>query len=700
MTYPNTRRDDVVETLHGREIADPYRWLEDPDAPDVIAWVEDQRAHADAYLAGLPGRAWFHETMRRVIGRPRAGIPRVTGGRFVLNRNDGTQAQDVWYVADSLAGVADPAARVIADPNEWSTDGTVSLQLFTVSGDGRLMAQSRSEGGSDWQHIHVVDMATGAVTDEPVLVTKFADPTWLPDHRSYLYNAFDGVGEAVGTQTSALGRPRVMLHRLGTPQSDDVLVAELPDDDRVLFDWGVTDDDHWLWLAPRRGTENRNGLWVHSLTIVDGRSVIGERVVVVDVADAAYDVVGSVGTPGTDARLLVRTDLAAPLGRMVSYDLDGLVRGEQTEPTTVVAERADALSYATLGGAHLLVEYLVDATPRLVRFTIDGTDLGAVDLPAGAFVAMDASATRRDAYVGVSTVADPTAAYEVDTDTGVVRPLHLAGGVRVAPPYRVERRRATSVDGTQVPYFLIVPEQVTSLPAPTLLYGYGGFNIPVLADYRPGWSGWLAAGGVLAIANLRGGGEFGTDWYEDGKRAHKQHVFDDCIAVAEDLVAAGVSTSAQLAVHGRSNGGLLVGAVLTQRPDLFACALPVVGVLDMLRFHRFTIGSAWISDYGDPDVAAEFETALAYSPLHNVGEGTAYPATLIATGDHDDRVVPLHSHKFAAALQHAQAGDAPVLTRIELSTGHGAGKPQQMLAAEWADLLAFAAYHCGLRVGG
>lgn len=697
MTYPDTRRDDIVETLHGREIADPYRWLEDPDAPEVVAWVDAQRKHTETHLAELPDRAWFHEVMGRVISRPRAGIPRVHGGRYFLNRNDGTQAQDVWLVADSLEGVIDPEARVIADPNAWSNDGTVSLHHFTVSVDGRLMAQSRSIGGSDWQHITIVDLDTGEQTDEPVLVTKFADPTWLPDHQSFLYNAFE-IGDAVGTQTDALARPTMMRHRLGTPQTDDELVAEFTDDDRVLFDWGTTDDDHWLYVLPVRGTEHNNRLWVYPLTTTDGVTTIGDRLVVAADDDAEYIVVGSVGEPGVDARLLVRTDLAAPLQRLVSYDLEALTRGEQVEPVTFVAEQPEVLAHAVLSGDHILAEYLVDATPQLRRFALDGTDLGAIDLPAGAFVALDASSTRPLAYVGVSTVADPTAAYEIDTAAGTARPLQLAAGERVAPPFVVERRRATSADGTEVPYFLVVPDNAPEKPAPVLLYGYGGFAIPVLADYRPGWSGWLAAGGVLAIANLRGGGEFGTEWYEDGKRANKQHVFDDCIAVAEDLVSAGITTPQQLAVHGRSNGGLLVGAVMTQRPDLFAAALPVVGVLDMLRFHKFTIGAAWISDYGDPDVAEDFEVALAYSPLHNVKEGTAYPPTLIATGDHDDRVVPLHSHKFAAALQHAQAGDAPILTRIEVATGHGAGKPQQMLAAEWADLLAFAAHHTGLSV--
>lgn len=690
MTYPQTRRDDTVDTLHGQQIADPYRWLEDPDSDETRAWVDEQRAATESYLETLPSRAWFADTMRRVASRPRAGIPHGDGGWFFLNRNDGTMPQDVWHVARTVDELAGSSARVILDPASWSPDGTSSLSTFTVSHDGRYLAVARSDAGSDWQRVRVLEVETGEDIGEPELVTKFAEPTWLPDGISYLYNAFDDMGDAVGTQTGALGRPRVMRHTLGSDA--DELVADLPTDDRVIFDWGVSHDGRWLWLLPRRGTENRNQLWVHPLITEEGRTEVGERVVLVAEADAEYTVVRSAGEWGGEARLIVLTDRDAPRGRVVVFDLEA-----PGEPVTLIPEGDDVISDVICAGDHLLVERLVDATPRLSRYDLDGTYVGDVDLPAGANVASDGSPTRTHAYVGVSTVTEPTAAYEIDGATGEARPLHLVdSGSGVAGPYSVERAHATSKDGTRVPYFLIRPANSSTGPAPTMLYGYGGFKIPVLADYRPGWSGWLAAGGVLVIANLRGGGEYGSDWYDDGRLDNKQHVFDDAIAVAEHLVETGVTTPQQLTVHGRSNGGLLVGAVMTQRPDLFAVALPTVGVLDLLRFHKFTIGAAWISDYGDPDDAHDFAVELAYSPLHNVHEGTAYPATLVATGDHDDRVVPLHSHKFTATLQAAQSGEAPILTRIEVSTGHGAGKPVQVQAAEWADLLAFAAHHTGL----
>ena len=688
VSYPQTRRDDTIETLHGHEIADPYRWLEDPDSAETKAWVDEQRSATEAYLETLPSRDWFSKVMARVASRPRAGIPHEESGWYFLNRNDGSMPQDVWHVARTAEAVAEPGARVLLDPSTWSADGTSSLSTFTVSHDGRYVAVARSDAGSDWQR--VLEIETGEDIGEPELVTKFAEPTWMPDNSSYLYNAFETVGDAVGTQTGALGRPRVMRHTLGSDA--DELVADLPEVDRVIFDWGVSHDGRWLWLLPRKGTENRNQLWVHHLVTTDGRTEIGERIVLVPEADAEYTVIRSAGEWGGEPRLIVLTDRDAPRGRVVAFDLE-----RPGEITTLIPEGEDVTFSVLASGDHLLVERLVDATPRLSRYELDGTDLGPIDLPAGAIVASDGSPTRRDAYVGVSTITEPTAAYEIDNVSGTCRPLDLVdSGTGVVGPYTVERRQATSADGTRVPYFLIRPANAPASPGPTLLYGYGGFNIPVLADYRTGWSGWLAAGGVLAIANLRGGGEYGSQWYDDGRLDNKQHVFDDVIAVAEHLVESGITTPAQLTVHGRSNGGLLVGAAMTQRPDLFAVALPTVGVLDLLRFHKFTIGAAWISDYGDPDDAHDFEVELAYSPLHNVREGVAYPATLVATGDHDDRVVPLHSHKFTATLQRAQTGDAPVLTRIEVSTGHGAGKPAQVQAAEWADLLAFAAHHTGL----
>ncbi len=700
--YPFTRRDDLVETLHGVDVADPYRWLEDADAPEVARWVAAQRDHAEAALAELPERAWFAEVLRRVVGRPRAGIPLERGGRWLLGRNDGTQAQDVWWVADSLAELRD-GGRIVLDPNAWSADGTDSLSTFGVSRDGRYLAYAVSRGGSDWQHIRIKDLTTGVDLDAPELVAKFSTPEWLPDHRSLLYATYDEASDARGTATAGLGAGRLMLHRLG--EDTDEVVLQFADDPHLMGFGEVTHDGRWLLVTIVRGTERKTRLWAYPLTTASGRTTIGAPIKVIDDATAEFEPIRVAGS-----QLLLLTDLDAPRGRVVRVDLDWAAHGD-VEFAEVIPEGVHPLLSVVAAGDTLLVARLDDATPTVAVHDIEGTWLVDLDLPAGALVGLDASPARRWASLGISTLDAPTSAFGVDVSRAVadavapVERLELAGvSERIAPEFTVTRRRASSADGTQVPYFLVEPANADAAgPRPTLLYGYGGFKIPVLADYRPGWSAWLAAGGVLALANLRGGGEYGSAWYDAGRGVHKQHVFDDAVAVAEHLVETGTTTPGQLAVHGRSNGGLLVGALMTQRPELFAAALPTVGVLDLLRFHRFTIGAAWISDYGDPDVAEDFAVAHAYSPLHRVADGVAYPPTLVCTADHDDRVVPLHSFKFAAALQHAQSGDAraeterPVLLRIESAAGHGAGKSQAMLASEWADVLAFAAHHTGLR---
>jgi len=693
--YPDTRRGDVLDTLHGRSIADPYRWLEDPDSPETVDWVRRQNEVTEAYLEQLDDRAWFRRTMRAVVSQPRAGAPRKHGGHYFVARNDGTQDQDVWFVAESLQELLD-GGRVLVDPNTFSADGTDSLGSFTVSDDGRYFAYTLSEGGSDWQTFVLLDLASGEQVDDAVIQTKFSEPTWLPDSASYLYTDFAHEGHAAGTDTQTVKGGRLRLHRVGSPQESDEVVMEFVDNDQLMFEPEVSADQRYVVVSIAEGTENRNRLWVYPITETDGVSRLQPPIKLVDEPRAEFRFVRSIGS-----RLLLHTDLGAPRGRVVSCDLDQATTGEVLF-TEVIGENEHTLTEVLAAGEELVTVELVDAQPEISRYDLQGTRIGHLDVDGGALVEHHTRAGDPEGFLGFSSVTSPTRAYRFEAGSGEVRALEGlvrgAPGSFTPPDVLVERRQAASPDGTAVPYFLISRTDLDfSAPRPTLLYGYGGFKIPVLADYRPGWSGWLAAGGVLAIANLRGGGEYGTDWYDDGRLANKQHVFDDFIAVAEHLKATGVTTTGQLALHGRSNGGLLVGAVMTQRPDLAAVALPGVGVLDLLRFHLFTIGAAWTSDYGNPDDPAQFADALAYSPLHNVSVNTDYPATLVLTGDHDDRVVPLHSHKFTAALQHAQGADAPVLTRIEVATGHGMGKPAAMVADEWADLLAFAAHHTGLR---
>lgn len=696
--YPETRRGDVVDDLHGTPVADPYRWLEDPDSAETGDWVRRQNAVTDQHLAALRDRDWFSRTMSAIVHRPRAGVPLKKGGSYFVSRNDGTQAQDVWFVADTLEELLD-GGRMILDSNTLSTDGTDSISGFTVSRDGHYLAYTVSEGGSDWQNFRLLDLASGEPVDDVPIQTKFSSPTWLPDHASYLYSDFAHGGHAAGTQTHANAAPRLRLHRLGEEQDRDELILEFPDNDQLMF-WGqLSHDQQFLVLTIVEGTENRNRLWVFPVRTVEGASALGDPIKLIDEPIAEFDFIRSEGST-----LILSTDLDAPRGRVVSVDLDAFSRTGKPDYVEVIAEGEVTLLGAGAAGDVLITLALQDAAPRIDRYGLDGSHLGRLEIPGGALVGFDSEAEDDDVFIGMSSVTSPTVAYHVDPASGDVRALEglvpTGVGAFTPPTVTTTRRTATSADGTAVPYFLIMTDGVdASVPRPTLLYGYGGFKIPVLADYRPGWSGWLAAGGVLAIANLRGGGEFGSEWYDDGRLNNKQHVFDDFIAVGEHLQQTGVTTREQLALHGRSNGGLLVGAVMTQRPDLAAVAIPGVGVLDLLRFHKFTIGAAWVSDFGNPDDPDQFATALAYSPLHNVREGTAYPATLVLTGDHDDRVVPLHSHKFTATVQRAQAGESPVLSRIEVSTGHGMGKPTAMVAAEWADLLAFAAHHTGLIPG-
>jgi prolyl oligopeptidase len=690
--FPESRRDDTVEVLHEQPIADPYRWLEDPDSAETADWVKRQNESTTRYLESLPNRSWFLDTMQRVMRRPRAGVPFKRGGHYFVSRNDGSQNQDVIFAASSLPELL-AGGRVLIDPNTFSPDGTSSLASLSVSGDGELVAYAVSEAGSDWTVFRLVDLATGDQVDDAPIQTKFSQVAWLPDHRSYVYTHFDHLGHPDGTQTAALSGPKLRLHRIGEAQEHDELILEFPENDQLMFWAEVTDDDRYLIVSIVAGTENRNRLWAYPIISAE-RSKLGSPIKVIDEAIAEFALAGSDG-----ATLYLRTDLEAMAGRLVAVDLDAFTESRRFGCHEVVAENDHTLADAQAAGDGFVLVYLADAQPLVVEVDLDGGSPRTVDVAGGAMVGLNAERKDHEAFIGFSSVTSPTHSYLIDARSATAS--SLIGLIRAAeafipPEVVIERRTATSEDGTPVPYFLIAPADADlSRPQPTLLYGYGGFKIPVLADYRPGWPCWLAAGGVLAIANLRGGGEFGTAWYDAGRLAHKQNVFDDYVAVAQHLKQSGITTTQQLALHGRSNGGLLVGAVLTQHPDLAAVALPAVGVLDLLRFHLFTIGAAWVSDYGNPEDPEQFEQALAYSPLHNVHPGTTYPATMVLTADHDDRVVPLHSHKFTAALQYAQAGDQPILTRIEVSTGHGLGKPTALIAAEWADLLAFAAHHTG-----
>ncbi len=584
---------------------------------------------------------------------------------------------------------------MLIDPNDLSADGTVAMTAAQASPHGSFVAYALSDGGSDWRTIRVRDVATGADLPDELAWTKWIDPTWLPDESGFLYWRYPAPDGGSAALTAAMGAGELVLHRLGDAPAADAVVWSRPDLSEWVAEPWIADDGRWLVLVANPGTDPRTT--VHARRLLPdaaGRIVVADETVAVveDLADA-HRVVGSAGDT-----LFLRTERDAGRGRLVAVDL----AGPDTRFRDVVGEHpTDVLVSAEAAAGSFVLTWSADAAHRIEMVDLTGAAMPAPELPAPISVtAVHAHPGSAEVFAAVSSFTRPTVGYHwrVGADAAAVRELPVPGG---PPPLRGvgwRRERAASADGTEVPMTVLRRDDLPDGPRPTLLYGYGGFDIPVLPAFSALFASWVRAGGVLAVANLRGGGEFGTDWHRAGMLHDKQRVFDDFIGCAQHLVRSGTTTPAQLAIHGRSNGGLLVGAAMTQRPDLFAAVLPAVGVLDMLRFQRFTIGWAWMTEYGNPDDAGDFATLLRYSPLHRLRPGTAYPATLICTGDHDDRVVPGHSLKFAAELQHCQAGPAPVLVRVETRAGHGMGKPLGALADEYADQLAFAAAHTGLDV--
>lgn len=697
--YPTADRDPVIDVLHGVEIADPYRYLEDPDDERTRAFVQAQNEVSRPLLAGLAGGPAFRRLTTRLLTAPRRGVPWERGGRYFVVANPGDLDQDQLFTADSLDELL-RSPRLLLDPNTLSSDGTIALTAARVSPDGALLAYALSEGGSDWQSIAVRDIATGQDRPDRLSWAKWVAPTWLPDSSGFLYwrypepvtaPADGGVGSAALTDAMPAGE--LLLHRLGDDQSADTLVWSDPARPEWMTDPWVAPDGRWLILTASPGTDSRATLIAHRLSeATDGGTVAIDPAPVTVIGDLtdAHTVVGSDGD-----RLFVRTERDAPRGRLVRIDL-----AAPDEPWTELVGQHDTdvlVDAAPTAGAFVLT-WSADAAHRVQVVDRDGGSLTWPDLPSPvAVLAVNTRSSSREVFLGLGSFTAFSRQYRLDAATGYQPELLPPPGDRPELPETVvERRSGRSTDGTAVPMTVIRRSAGPAGPAPTLLYGYGGFDVPILPGFSALFGAWVAAGGTLAVANLRGGGEFGAEWHTAGMLHHKQRVFDDLYACAEALIADGTTTAAQLAVHGRSNGGLLVGAAMTQRPELFAVALPTVGVLDMLRFHLFTIGWAWTSEYGSPDDPDDFAVLHAYSPLHQLRPGTRYPATLICTGDHDDRVVPAHSLKFGAELQRCQAGPGPVLLRIDTKAGHGAGKPVSALASEHADQLAFAAEYTGL----
>ena len=677
LQYPAARKSDVVDDYHGTRVPDPYRWLEDPDSPESRAWIEAQNRLTAAYLADIPARATIRQRLTKLWNYPKYGAPFRKAGRYFFLKNDGLQNQSVLYKQASL----EATPETLLDPNILSEDGTVALSTLAVSDNGRLLAYGTAASGSDWEEFRVRDVVTARDLPDHLQWIKFSGASWTKDGAGFFYSRYPEPTDKALTDVNRF--QRLYYHRLGTDQAQDVLVYERPDQP----DWGmnaeVTDDGRYAVLTVWLGTDRRNRVYFRDLRDPRHPQITGEVVRLLDDFDASYSFVGNDGPV-----FYFLTDRDAPRKRVIAIDTRHPERGRWRE---VIPQGQDVLE-----GVHIIHDTFVansmhDASSRLRLFALDGRMLKDLELPTlGSIGSISGERKDDEMFYAFTSFLYPTTIFRYDFKSG-------ATSVFKAPtidfdPSRYETKQVfyTSKDGTRVPMFITYKKGLTLDGSnPTYLYGYGGFNISLTPSFSVAMLVWLEMGGVYAVPNLRGGGEYGEEWHQGGMHEKKQNVFDDFIAAAEYLIAQRYTTTPKLAVAGGSNGGLLVGAAITQRPDLFGAALPAVGVMDMLRFHKFTIGWAWVTDYGSADSAAQFPYLYKYSPLHNIRAGTRYPATLVTTADHDDRVVPGHSFKFTATLQAAQAGPQPVLIEIETKAGHGAGKPTSKVIEEQADRLAF-----------
>lgn len=672
-TYPDFPRQNVVDQIQGVPVPDPYRWLEDDHSPQTEAWVTAQNELTFKYLARIPARPRIFDRMTELWNYEKYSIPFGWGGRYFFTRNDGLQNQAVLYWLDRL----DSEPRLLLDPNILSADGTIALTSVAISKDGRRVAYGLSGAGSDWVEMHVRQVDTGEDLPDLVQWVKFSGASWAVDGKGFFYSRYDAPVEGSDFKSQNYFH-KLYFHKLGEPQSTDRLVYQRPDHKEWLFNGEVSDDGRYLVITVSQGTQVENAIFYQDLSIPESPVIE-----LLSAIDAEYLFLGNDGT-----RFYFRTDLDAPLGRVITIDLSHPARPAWQE---LIPQSLDALDFANLTGDQFFVGYLHAAHSLVKVFSLAGELLRQVELPGiGSAGGFSGSRQVQDAFYLYTSFTDPGTIYHYNLETGQSTVFRQPAVGFSPQDYVTDQVFYPSKDGTAIPMFLVhkkgMPRDGKN---PTILYGYGGFNISVTPVFSVPWLVWMEMGGLVAVANLRGGGEYGKAWHEAGMKLCKQNVFDDFIAAAEWLIESRYTRTSRLAIMGRSNGGLLVGACMTQRPDLFGACLPAVGVLDMLRFQKFTIGWAWVSDYGSVDDSAEFRALLAYSPYHNLKPGTAYPATLVTTGDHDDRVFPAHSFKFTAALQAAQAGPAPVLIRVETRAGHGAGKPTTKQIEESADKLAF-----------
>jgi len=723
LTYPSAARGPHVDVYHGVSIADPYRWLEDVDSPATTAWVAAENSLTDSFLASIPQRQAIRTRLTQLWNYERFSAPFKENGRYFYFQNSGLLNQNVLYVQDGR----NETARVLLDPNVLSTDGTIALSGTEVSDDGHYLAYSLSTSGSDWQELHVRDVDTGKDLSDLVKWVKFSNISWTHDNKGFFYSRYDEPTSG-NKMTDANKHHKLYYHRIGQPQSRDALIYDRPDQPDWLFNGSVTDDGQYLIITVSQGTDVRNRLYFIDLDNPGKPQLDNPVVRLIDNLNAEYAFIGNRGT-----NFYVRTDRNAPKGRIVAISIDN---PREERWNTIIPENKDALESATMAGDDIVANYLQDAHSS-VRFFTAGRDerrdqrgprpgqqpppkppgniyddtstapvimrergqalgggftmRGELPLPGiGTVGELHGRQGDDELFYSFTSFLYPTTIYRFDLKS---RRNELFRAPKVAfDPSAYETRQVfyTSKDGTRVPMFITAKKGIRLDGSnPTLLYAYGGFNISMTPTFSAANIAWLEMGGIYALANIRGGGEYGKAWHEGGMLAKKQNVFDDFIAAAQYLISQKYTSTPKLSIRGGSNGGLLIGAVENQRPDLFGATLPEVGVMDMLRFQKFTIGWAWTSDYGSSDDSTAFQYLRAYSPLQNIKPGTCYPPTLAFTADHDDRVVPGHTFKYVATLQAAQSCANPILVRIETKSGHGAGRPTSKLIDEAADRFAF-----------
>jgi prolyl oligopeptidase len=682
--YPDTRRDDIVETMFGERVADPYRWLENDVRSDkeVADWVERQNKVTHGYLETLPERAWFANRIRSLIDYERFGLPVKAGKRYFYTRNTGLQNQSQLFVRDGLKGTP----RLLLDPNSWAKDGATALDDWKPSEDGRYLLYSVQDGGTDWRILKVLDAQTGKPLADELRWAKFTALAWV-GNEGFFYSRFPKPEEGQDFQARNYNQA-VYFHRIGTSQDADELVYATPDQPENGHSAEVTEDGRHAIITSSKGTDSR-----YEVHVID----LGHRArdgwkakALVSGFENDWKLVDGMGT-----RLWFVTNWNAPRYRLVSIDL----AARKPEWQELVGENAETLQQATIIGNKLILAYLKDASTRALVYDLTGKPARSLALnDIGTASGFRGKPGDPETFYSFTSFNQPAAIYRMDLTTGKTQPFAQPALTFDPREYDVDQRFFQSKDGTKIPIFIVRKKGIAAAgkPVPTLLYGYGGFEVSLTPAFSATRMAWLEAGGAFALANLRGGGEYGKEWHDAGRLANKQNVFDDFIGAGEFLVSQGITPKGGLAIQGGSNGGLLVGAVVNQRPDLFAAANAQVGVMDMLRFDRFTAGRYWVDDYGYPGREADFRVLRAYSPYHNIRQGADYPAVLVTTADTDDRVVPGHSFKYTAQLQAAQAGDKPLLIRIETRAGHGSGKPTDKAIEEGADVLAFLAHWTGL----